>query len=66
MLRALGKPPPELRSPPATHPSSGGDGKATAAQGEQLCPYKAIVWAPVCWCRTEPGEQGLQRQLGCP
>lgn len=55
MLRALGKPLPELWRPPATaSPGSGSDGKATAAQGERLCPYKAIVWAPVCWCRAEP------------
>ena len=67
MLRALGKPLPELWRPPTTaSPSSGGDGKARAAQGERLCPYKAVVWAPVCWCRVEPGGAAAPAPAGMP
>lgn len=67
MLRALGKPPPELQRPPATaSPGSGGDGKVMAAQGERLCPYKAFVWAPVCWCCTEPGGAAASAPAGMP
>lgn len=46
MLRALGKHPPEHSRSPAT--TSQGDGKAKAAEGDRLCPYKGIVWASVC------------------
>lgn len=64
MLRALGKHPPEHSRSPAT--TSQGDGKAKAAEGDRLCPYKGIVWASVCSCSAEPGERRLRCQLGCP
>lgn len=66
MLRAFGRSLPELQRLFPTTSARGGDGKAIATRGEQLCPYKAIVWAPVCCCCLEPGGAAAPAPAGMP